>query len=174
MEGRNEKTEELTAQELWSELTPKQRKFCEAYESCGNGTNAAIAAGYKESSAAVQASRMLKNDKLLAYLRAHAREELKALGLERESIYLKTYDVFKRCMVAEPHLSWNSEDRKYEPDGSWIFDAKNALKALDMLGGWMGLKNESAGAVPGNLAEEDALSKSLRQLGQELNSDDKL
>lgn len=170
MEVRNE---EMTAEQLWSKLTPKQRKFCAAYEKCGNGTNAAIAAGYKENSAAVQASRMLKNDKILAYLRAHAREELAALGLDRESIYLKTYEVFKRCMVAEPHLAWNSTERAYEPDGFWIFDAKNALKALDMLGGWMGLKNEDTGAIPGNTAEEDALSRSLREMGQELKSDDK-
>jgi len=49
-------------------LNPKQLIFVQEYLRCGNGTHAAIAAGYSENSAESQASRMLKNAKVRAYL----------------------------------------------------------------------------------------------------------
>ncbi len=42
-----------------STLTPKQKAFAELYD--GNGTEAAIKAGYSPKTAAFQASRLLKN-----------------------------------------------------------------------------------------------------------------
>lgn len=50
------------------ELSPKQLRFCELYAQSGNGTQAAIAAGYSRQSAAAQASRLLKNRKVRQYL----------------------------------------------------------------------------------------------------------
>lgn len=49
-------------------LNPKQLIFVQEYLRCGNGTHAAIAAGYSENSAESQASRMLKNAKVRQYL----------------------------------------------------------------------------------------------------------
>ena len=51
-----------------SDLPLKQRKFVEYYKETGNGTKAAIKAGYSELSAGSQASRLLKKDKVLAIL----------------------------------------------------------------------------------------------------------
>lgn len=47
-------------------LTPKQRRFVEAYLIDPNGKKAAIAAGYSEKSAAVEANRLLTNAKIVA------------------------------------------------------------------------------------------------------------
>ncbi|GGD30856.1 terminase small subunit [Aureimonas glaciei] len=49
-------------------LTPKQRRFVDAYLLDPNGTQAAIAAGYSPKSAAVEASRLLNNAKVAAEL----------------------------------------------------------------------------------------------------------
>ncbi|WP_434619229.1 terminase small subunit [Azospirillum sp. B2RO_4] len=49
-------------------LTPKQRRFVEAYLLDPNGKQAAIAAGYSEKNAAVEASRLLTHAKVVAEL----------------------------------------------------------------------------------------------------------
>lgn len=51
-----------------SNLPLKQRKFVKYYKETGNGTKSAKLAGYSEKSAAVQASRLLRNEKVLAIL----------------------------------------------------------------------------------------------------------
>ena len=116
-------------------LNERQKRFVlEHLNNGGNGTEAAIAAGYSPRSAAVQASRLLRDDNVQAYRRTCARELYNALGLTPEQIGLRIWDVFQRCMQAEEHLSWDQEAHAFLPDGSWQFDAKNALRALELLG----------------------------------------
>ena len=50
-------------------LTPRQRKFSEIYAMDPCGERAAILAGYKSKSARQQASRLLTNANILAYIR---------------------------------------------------------------------------------------------------------
>lgn len=124
----------MTQEELERELKPQQRRFVmELLQNGGNGTAAAIAAGYSQKSAAAQAARLLKNAKVVAYRRACALQIYSQLGLTPQAIGLHLYEIFQRCMEAKPHLSWSTEAHAYVPDGSWQFDAKGAIKALDML-----------------------------------------
>lgn len=51
-----------------ADLNAKQIIFVQEYLKSGNGTRAAIAAGYSENSAESQASRMLRNAKVRQYL----------------------------------------------------------------------------------------------------------
>jgi phage terminase small subunit len=53
---------------ILEELTDKQKKFVEAYFEFSKGTHAAVVAGYAVNSAHVEASRLLKNDKIREYL----------------------------------------------------------------------------------------------------------
>lgn len=59
-------------------LPLKQRKFVKYYKETGNGTKSAKLAGYSEKSAAVQASRLLRNENVLALLN-DAKEEAEAV-----------------------------------------------------------------------------------------------
>jgi phage terminase small subunit len=52
----------------FDDLTDKQKKFVEAYIELSKGTQAAIIAGYAKGSAHVEASRLLKNDKVRKYI----------------------------------------------------------------------------------------------------------
>lgn len=116
------------------ELNERQRKFVMEYlRNGGNGTEAAIAAGYSPRSAAVQASRMLTDDKVLAYKRAQARQIYYNLGLTDEQIALDLREIYNRCMQAVEHMSWDSEAHGYVPDGTYQFDSRGAIKALEML-----------------------------------------
>lgn len=127
--------ETMSKAELERALTDRQKRFVLEYMRNGfNGTEAAIAAGYAERSAHVQASRMLNDDKVNAYRRMCAQELYKAAGITPEQIGLNILSVFNRCMQAEPHMSWDSDAHAYVPDGTWVFDSRGALKALELLG----------------------------------------
>ena len=70
--------ENMGLEELEKLVTRKERRFVEEYDKDGNGTQAAIRAGYtagkKNASAAVQASKLLRSAKISAYRRARANE----------------------------------------------------------------------------------------------------
>lgn len=120
-------------------LNERQRRFAAEYvKNGGNGTKAAEAAGYSARSAHVQATRLLQNDKVQALRRAYTRELYNALGLTPEKIGLELWGIYQRCMQGEEHLSWDSDAHAYVPDGSWVFDAKNALRALELMGKQVG------------------------------------
>lgn len=61
-------------------LNEMQRAFATNYAASFNGAQAAIAAGYAKKSAEVQAYRLLRNDKVQAYLRS-LRKEVRDKGL---------------------------------------------------------------------------------------------
>ena len=58
-----------------SKLNRQQMIFAEEWIKTGNGTQAAITAGYSEKTAAQTASRLLRNQKVLEYIRERMREQ---------------------------------------------------------------------------------------------------
>ena len=72
------------------ELNEKQEKFCQCYvgECNGNGTEAAIRAGYSDSkeSAAVQASRLLRNVNIISRTNELRMEALRESGYDKSKI----------------------------------------------------------------------------------------
>ena len=54
-------------------MTPRQRRFAEVY--AGNATEAAIKAGYSERSAYNAGDRMMKNDEVIAFIKAREEQE---------------------------------------------------------------------------------------------------
>lgn len=123
-------------------LKPKEQRFCEAYLRLGKKQEAAIVAGYKEKSAAVTASRLLKNDKCLAYIRAIQKRAREELNIDDNWAVLKAIDVYNRCMQAEPVMQWDYEDHKMVETGEYVFDSKGALKALDLIRTILGIGSE--------------------------------
>lgn len=78
-------------------LNPRQASFYGEYIKDGNGTRAAIAAGFPESSAHVAAARLLKNPKIAAAIeswreRQKERFEITAEAVLDELFKLGTYD----------------------------------------------------------------------------------
>ena len=117
------------------ELNERQKRFVLEYlKNGGNGTEAAIAAGYSPRSAAVQASRLLNDDKVLAYKRVCARQVFNALGITPAQIGLELWGVYRKCLEAEPHMRWDTDAHAWVPDGTWMFDARGATRALELLG----------------------------------------
>lgn len=110
-------------------LNPRMQAFVHEYAKTGNGTQAAIAAGYGKAGAMVQASRLLD--------RADVRSELAALQEHSRKKARRTLDELDR--VAE-RLAFS---KKVEP--------KDRLKALDLLykrrGAYPPTKHEHSGSV---------------------------
>ncbi len=81
-------------------LTTLQRRFVDAYK--GNATEAAIAAGYAESGAAVQGNRLLRNANIFAAIEKRAERDAKptiANRQKRQEFWTAVMEDKKRRMV---------------------------------------------------------------------------
>ena len=123
----------VTPGELKAALTERQLKFAEAVIEGAEARSAAIKAGYSEKTAAVQASRMLKNPKISAYIQAAAAENA-AEDISQDWVKRKLAEVAERCMEPTPHMVWDKSSQSYVHDGTWDFDADGAIKALSAIG----------------------------------------
>ena len=86
---KNPKTKEKLKKILEDEeLTEKERLFCLYYVKYFNGTQAALKAGYSKDGAHVQASRLLRRERVSSYIR-----ELK--GELVENVFVEAMDVLK-------------------------------------------------------------------------------
>ena len=108
-------------------LDIRQEKFCLAYvgECNGNGTKAAIAAGYtnNENSAAVQASRLLRNVNIISRIKALRHEALVESGYDkskvRELIMRRLTGIISTNVTDVVHIS----PGKHDPNRAEVLDA---------------------------------------------------
>lgn len=105
----------------------------------GNGKQAAIRAGYAERSAEVQASRLLRNDKVKAYIdKLHVKVQDRAL-ITIDEIVTDLKEIKDRCLqTIEPFTNKKGEHIEVEnkegiPLKAYLFDANGAVKALQEL-----------------------------------------
>lgn len=145
--------ETMTAREIAAFLDERARRFAEEYNVDGNGTQAAIRAGYKpgrgNSSAAHRAAALLRDPRVRAYRLALIRERAEDLALSKESVVLTLHEIVQRCMAAEPVLRYDSDAKAWVESGEWQFDSKGATRALQQLSKMLGfdapVKLESEG-----------------------------
>lgn len=71
-------------------LTDRQQRFCDEYLLTGNGTQAAIKAGYAKNSAEVTASKLLRNPKVSAYIDSKREKRAEKYDLSQDAV-LKQY-----------------------------------------------------------------------------------
>lgn len=134
-----EEYSKLSLEELEALLNDRQKKFVIEMEHDGVAYKAAERAGYSKRTAASQASDLLRNPKVAAYRRARARLLFNALGYDREGLGVKLVEILDRCMDAKPHLSWDSEQKAWTPDGTWVFDSRGAVKAVETMARLQGM-----------------------------------
>lgn len=75
-----------------SELSEKQKRFCVEYLKDLNGTAAAIRAGYSANSASVQASRLLANAKIKAYINKLKRSRSERTKVDSDWLLIRLAD----------------------------------------------------------------------------------
>ncbi|MDE6752763.1 MAG: terminase small subunit [Eubacterium sp.] len=79
-------------------LKKKQIVFCKEYVKDYNGTQAAIRAGYKESNAASQASRLLSDPEIIEEIKKQQRQLLEASCLTEEKVIKNLEEVLDRAL----------------------------------------------------------------------------
>ncbi len=128
-------------------LTYKKERFCLEYVCDYNKTQAAIRAGYAESTAAKRGYELMKEPEVAAYIRQLQKEQAERLMLTSDRVLIELMDVYQKCMQAVPVETWNYSEHRMEPTGEYQFDSKGATKALEMIGKHLGMfeKQEDAG-----------------------------
>lgn len=123
-------------------MTPRERRFCEEYLKSGKKEWSAIAAGYSEKSARNQATKLMKKEEVLAYIRDVQACMRKELNIDDNWAVLRAIDVYNRCMKAVPVMEWDYSEHKMVETGEYTFDSKGALKALELIKSLLGLGEE--------------------------------
>jgi len=141
-------------------MTPLQKKFVELRLQGFGQKKAAVAAGYKEKSADKQASENRRNPKLLAYERALIREDPRLATLIPELLLLCLLDALEQCMQKKPVLEWDHGSRSWVESGSWQFDARGALRAIEILGKHLGMFTERV-QVSGSIGSLESFLESF-------------
>lgn len=134
----------LTTEELEKLLTDRQALFVFEYLRDLNGTKAAERAGYEPKSAASQAWKLLRRPEVKEYRDRKVREIFESKGITPEFVQLGCFEIYCRCMEKEPVLEWDSAAKEWTPSGTWQFDAKGALRALDQMATLLGMKRPEA------------------------------
>lgn len=145
-------------------LTGREAAFAREYVLDHNGARAAIRAGYAEKNAAVQASRMLKKERVRGRIAQLEQELAEAFGLSAESIINRYAEIYERCMAATPVMTWDREKREYVESGLWTFDARGAIRALSGLAALAGLSKKDG-------EESGGYEKLLEELEDEKKED---
>jgi phage terminase small subunit len=93
-------------------LNPRQGRFVAEYLKDGNGTGAAIRAGYANSSAAVHAHRLLQNEWVLEEIRAHQER----VQERNEALVDKTLREFQAIAFYDPGALFDRRGNLLPPD----------------------------------------------------------
>lgn len=84
-------------------LTTRQTRFIEEYLVDGNGTQAAIRAGYSASGAYTEASRLLRNAEVASAIKTRQEADSARLRLSRERVVTMLLEAFEKAKEqAEP------------------------------------------------------------------------
>ena len=152
--------ENMSVAELEKLLDDRRIKFVHELLIDGNQTAAAVRAGYSEKTAASQASRLLRDVKVAAYKRALARELLSTMGYDKSQLLLKLGEIVDRCMEGKPHLGWDAVKREWVPDGTWTFDSRGAVKAIEAIAAMAGFNESKKVSI-----ENESIEQFLAALG---------
>lgn len=175
-------------------LTDKQKRFVAEYLVDLNATAAAKRAGYSEKTACEQAARLLANVKVQAAVQEakqarQKRTEITQDMVLRETAKLAFFDIRKMFGKDGKPLNISELDADTaaalvgldvqdvsDNDGDYVgfvkkYKMADKIKALELLGKHLGTW-EPKDEGPKDEAEEDDLSRSLRELGEGVESDD--
>lgn len=143
-------------------LTPRQERFVEAYMLEPNATQAAITAGYAADSAHVTGSKLLANAKVLMAIEERQEERSIRVQYDEDYVIQRLIDNVERCRQAEPVRDM----RGRIIEGQFQFNARDANKALELLGKHKGMfvdRTRLEGGIDVSLlkAAEQALDSQL-------------
>ncbi len=125
-------------------LTPRQQRFVEEYLTDLNATQAAIRAGYAESGARQEGSRLLANADIADSIALAQTERGARIGIDQDWVLRRLRSISDRCLQAAPVLDRKGERVVIENDDgeivpAFVFDASGANRATELLGKHLGM-----------------------------------
>ena len=84
-------------------LTPKRKRFCELYVACLNAKQAAMDAGYSETSATVTSTRIMKDSEVKGYIAKLQAEAAERNNVTVDEVIEKLRDTYKAAKEANQH-----------------------------------------------------------------------
>lgn len=124
------------------ELSQKQARFVAEYlaDPKGNATAAAIRAGYSPKTAYSIASENLKKPEISQIINAAKAASSARTEITADYVLANLKEIAERCMQRAPVVDRRGR-QIYDEEGNaiWAFDAKNANRALELLGKYLGL-----------------------------------
>lgn len=122
------------------ELNERERRFCEEYVIDYNAKRAALAAGYSESCAANEGWMLLKDERAISYINSLKQQQTIRSKINADYVLGAIYETLERCrQEVEPVRVKGGgvlvvNDKNGDPKNAFRFDAKNVLKAAELLG----------------------------------------
>ena len=151
-------------------MTDKQSVFVQEYMKDCNATQAAIRAGYSERTAYSQGQRLLKNAEVSQKLSAAMSERAGRTSLTADYVLQNLQEIAERCMQKRPVMVKGEQVQDEEGRNLWTFDAKNAIRALELLGKHQGMftdKNKEQEQTPEDMKISIAIRRELLNMENE-------
>ena len=145
-------------------MTDKQNVFVQEYLKDLNATQAAIRAGYSHKTAYSIGQRLLRNVEISNAINSAMSERSERTALTADYVLQNLHEIAQRCMQKSPVMV--KGEQAIDDDGRhiWTFDAKNALRALELIGKHIGMfndKNREQEETPEDVKISIAIRKAL-------------
>ena len=144
-------------------MTDKQNVFVQEYLKDLNATQAAIRAGYSAHTAYSIGQRLLSNVEISNAINSAMSERSERAKLTADYVLQNLHEIAQRCMQKSPVMVKGEQAIDDEGRHLWTFDAKNALRALELIGKHMGMfsdKNREQEQTP----EEEKMYLTIRRV----------
>ena len=120
-------------------MTAKQETFIREYLIDFNSTQAAIRAGYSPKTAYSIGQRLLKNVEVSQAISQAMAERKQRTEINADYVLHNLREIVERTMQKKPVIVKGEQAIDENGNNLWCFDAKNAIKALELIGRHLGM-----------------------------------
>jgi hypothetical protein len=150
--------ESMTIEEIEKRITEQEKKFVGLFETTYDEKLSAQYAGYfpgDDAAAIAKANKLLRSPRIKAYRNLSTLDLYHKRNLSSELIVLRMDNLYLRSVQDVPHMTRNKETKEMEPDGTWVYESKDAICMLKVLSSVLGAGDKkSAKAGPAETYEE--------------------
>ena len=151
-------------------MTDKQMVFVQEYLKDMNATQAAIRAGYSQRTAYSIGQENLKKPEIKQAIDAAMNERAERTELTQDYVLHNLQEIAERCMQKRPVMVKGVQAVDEEGNHLWTFDAKSAIRALELLGKHMAMftdKNKEQEQIPEDVKISIAVRKAVLSIEDE-------
>lgn len=153
-------------------MTDKQNVFVQEYLKDLNATQAAIRAGYSAHTAYSIGQENLNKPEIKQAIDAAMSERQQRTAITADYVLHSLHEIAQRCMQKSPVMTKGEQAIDDEGRHMWSFDAKNAIRALELIGRHLGMfndKNKEQEETPEDMKIQIAIRRAVLSMENEQN-----